>query len=132
MTSPFRDLKRAARRQLHEHLADRVLYIPERGAPAETITARIHDKFSQDGDIEGGQYAERQEIIPRIRFVDFQPKQGAVVVTEDMGAYLLETTRPAHDISIDVDVVRLTASQAKMERLNLKLPWCGLPAPEEE
>ncbi|ASD51927.1 hypothetical protein JT318_gp42 [Pseudomonas phage PspYZU01] len=132
MAGSFRELKRSARRQLHTALADTVLYLPERGATAVTITARIHDKFSDSGDIEGGQYAERHEITPRIRFVDFQPKQGAVVVTQDMGAYLLGPTYPSHDISVDADVERLTASKAKMEGLDITLPWCGLAPPEED
>ncbi|QGH44995.1 hypothetical protein [Bacteriophage Phobos] len=132
MAGSFRELKRTARRQLHTALADTVLYLPERGATPVTITARIHDKFSNAGDIEGGQYAERHEVIPRIRFVDFQPKQGAVVVTEDMGAYLIGPTYPPHDISVDADVELMTASKAKMEGLDTKLPWCGLPPPEEE
>lgn len=127
----FRDMKRQARRTLHEAMSDTVLYVPERGADPVTTTARIHDAFNDEGKLDGGGsgWAERAEITPKARFVDFTPKKDALIVTKDFGIWSIERTWPAHDISIDCDLIKLTPGQVTIEGLDASLPWGGLPAP---
>lgn len=128
----FRDLKRQARRDLHKRLQDEVLYVLNDTTPAIWATVRIHDAFNDEGALTGRDvgYAERMEITPRARFVDFKPTSNAIIVTLDMGAWVIGRTYPPHDISIDCEITRLSESQAEQEGLDLALPWCGLTPPE--
>lgn len=128
----FREEKRQARRTLHQQMADTVLFIPEQGSDPVTVKIRIHDAFQDEGAIGGRDsgWAERKEITPTARFLDTTPKKGGLIVTEDMGAWLIERTYPAHDITIDVELTKLSPGQATTEGLDVTLPWCGLPAPE--
>lgn len=127
----FREMKRDIRRQLHEHMSDVVLYLAERTADPIPVKVRIHDMFTDEGSIGGRDtgWAERKEITPKARFLGTAPKKGGLVVTKDMGAWAIERTYPAHDITIDVELTKLSPGQATTEGLDLLLPWCGLPAP---
>jgi hypothetical protein len=129
--SSFREERRKFRRSLHQYMADTVLFIPETGATPVPVKVRIQDVYREEGAVGGISkgWAERKEIVPIIRFVDFQPRKGALVVTEDMGIYNIERTYPAHDISIDAEVTKLSPGQATTEGLDVTLPWGGLQAP---
>jgi hypothetical protein len=121
--SRFRDIKRAARRDLHDELQVPALYLaPDQlGGPGLPVSVRVHDKSILQGDIDGGAYAERRSSSLRIIMLVEQvasPARGAVISIEAGEAYAIDHSDDADDITITAYVTRLSAAEA-----------AGLPVP---
>lgn len=122
----WRTIKREARKQLHEHMKVSALYIPPGGSP-QPVFVRIHTQMDvQLGDMAGTNfnYAERQEITPRILFMRDQvsmPLRNAVVSVAPGEAYRIDNVRPPDDISIIAEVSRMLVAET-----------AGLPVPDPE
>lgn len=131
----FRDTKRAARRDLHSHMAEPVLYLKKRtDAPVE-VTVRLHIQFEQLGDLANVRagFADRREVTPSIIFLNEQgviPVRDGYVITKDLGAYFIDSTDPADDITTKAFVIEVSETDAAKYCWDLKAPWCGLPPPE--
>lgn len=146
----WRSIKRKARREVHETLQVRALYLT-RGAPPTNpyepedleydtwtlppgpyynepveVLVRIHTEFNlRIGDMKGTNfhYAERQEAVPTIIFRRDQvplPEAKAVVSIAEGEAYEISNVLPPDDIFIRAEVTRLSANRTE-----------GLPVPEE-
>jgi hypothetical protein len=128
--SIHRELKRQARRDLHDKIADTVLYLPVRDSEPQTIKVRLHVAFSDGGGLGSSDgWAERHDITPKARFMGTVPVKNGLIVTEDMGVFSIDNTFPPNDITQDAEITKLSAGQARSENLDITLPWCGLPAP---
>lgn len=127
----FRDQKRAARRTLHDTLAEPVLYISAKGATPVLVTARVHLNFDAVGEIRRAGFAEGVELTPSAIFMasEVVPVRLTVFVTESLGAFLIDQTDPPDDISVKVRIARLPAAKYADWGLLLGEPWCGLTAP---
>ena len=127
----FRETKRQARRQLHEHLSEPALYLTDTSAEPQSCTVRLHLKFDELGELLRGGFAERQEIAPRIVFLSeqVQPARNGIVITQDMGAWRVDNDLPPDDITITAEVVRLTKSQITSFGWNPDAAYLGFPAP---
>jgi len=131
----FRDIKRKARLTLHSRLGEPVIYVRDAGLPTEvqvSMTARLHLNFEQIGDLLRGGFAEREEISPTIVFLTggSRPVEKAIVVTKDMGAWRVALVKPANDITISAEVVKLTDKQVGDLGWNSELQYMGLGTPE--
>lgn len=126
----LRDIKRQARRDLHEHMLVPALYLVPAAAPGTyeepvNVTVRLHIKFDALGDMKGTNfhYAERQEVTPKIIFMRDQidkPARHAVISVELGEAYRVDNILPPDDITVAAEVLRLSAAEA-----------AGLPLPDE-
>ena len=127
----FREMKRQARRQLHEHLSEPALYLADTSADPVSCTVRLHLKFDEVGELLRGGFADRQELTPRILFLgeQVQPVRNGVVITQDMGAWRVDNDLPPDDITITAEVVRLTKSQITSFGWNPDAEYLGFPAP---
>lgn len=131
----FRKQKRAARRDIHNALAEPVLYLKTRtDAPVEA-TVRLHLEFELIGDLANVRagFGERREVTPSIIFLNDQgvaPARDGYVVTEDMGAYFVESVDEADDITTKAFVSKVEQASAAKFGWDLTAPWCGFPAPE--
>jgi hypothetical protein len=123
---PLRDIKRRARRDLHEVMQIRAVYlVPLAGGgyadPVE-VTVRLQTKWTALGDMKGTNfhYAERQELAPRIIFLceEVSPKRGAVVSIEAGEAYRVDNVLAPDDLTVTCEVVKLAATEVD-----------GLPVP---
>ncbi len=122
--SSFRDIKRKARRDLHERMRVAALYIESPDAEPRPVTVRIHTKFDTLGDQKGTNFnsAEREDVIPRILFWREEvpsPKRLAIVSVASGEAYSVDAVLPPDDLTISAHVVQLHASE-----------MVGLPLPE--
>lgn len=129
--NPHRELKRRARRQLHARMSEPVWFFASRDEAPVAATVRFHLRFDQLGELLRGGFAEQQEAIPKLIFMEPLPRleRLGMVVSEDMGVYRLDSVYPPDDITVTTEVVRLTDSQIEALGLNPDQPWCGLPAP---
>lgn len=132
--STFREQKRQARRQLHNELAEPVLYLSKRDAVPVRVTCRLHVKFEELGDLANVRvgFGDRQEVVPRIIFLNEQvkPSLDGYVITKDMGAYKLDNDAPPDDITTAVNVTIVAPGSAAKYGWDLSAPWCGFPDPE--
>ena len=128
----LRDLKRRARTQLHERMSDVCIYLLTPISAPVGILARLHLNFSQVDELLRGGFADREEIGPQMIFLGSQvvPVRGAIVVTRDMGAWRVETTQPANDITISAEVVKLTPSQVAANGWDANQPYFGMTVPD--
>lgn len=107
----IRDIRRAARRQLHDAFKVAVLYIPRVGSPV-LLHARDHTKFRVNA-IEGavrsgnGQMVSRQEAEPSIIFMRDELSangvtliRGGIVSFEKDEAYRLDNAEAPDDITV--------------------------------
>lgn len=122
----FRDIKRKARRALHQKMLVPALYIVGDSAPV-LVHVRVHTKFDALGDMKGTNfnYAERQDVLPRLLFMRDEvamPARGAYVSISATEAYTIDHTDPADDISITAFVTPVLASE---------FAALDLPYPEE-
>ena len=124
----FRDIKRQARRDLHNTLKVAALYFRDDadgeilGAP-QLVHVRVHTKWELAGDMAGTNlsYAEIQEVAPRIVFMIDEvaaPVRNAVVSIAAGEAYRLDNIQPADDITITADATRIPLART-----------VGLPVP---
>lgn len=131
MAKTLREIKRQARRDLHQHLLVPAVYLvpvaPEDEEDEVTyteqvVTVRIHTKFDALGDLKGVGYAERQDTVPKILFMREQidkPARHCIVSVEPGEAYRIDNVLPADDITVMAEVTKLTAAEAD-----------GLPLPD--
>lgn len=124
----FRDIKKNARRKVHDTMSVPALYLdytPLDSASEDPIACnvRVHTKKVQLGDQQGTsfQFAEAHEIIPKIIFdrLELTPARHGVVVVADGEAYLIDNLLPPDEGFQTVEVSRLSAEDA-----------AGLPFPE--
>ena len=122
----FRDIKRNARRDLHDHLQIPAIYIPTAEHAGIEITCRLHTKFdllALDAGPTG--LASRREMKPKIIFMRDEMltkgitlKRLGVVSIEPGEAFLLENADAPDDITVSFFVTQLSATDA-----------AGLPVP---
>lgn len=127
----LRDLKRQARKDLHQHMQIPALYLVPAPAGSSSpyeaplfVTVRLHLKFDAIGDMKGTNfhYAERHEPTPKIIFMRSEvnkPVRNAVIVIEAGEAYRVDNVLPPDDITVAAEVLRLSAAEAS-----------GLPVPD--
>ncbi|ASW27640.1 hypothetical protein JT317_gp21 [Klebsiella phage YMC16/01/N133_KPN_BP] len=129
----FRDQKRKARRQLHQRLAEPVLYLTDPDATPVDITVRLHLRFDALGELltVSAGFADRQELTPRIIFMNDQisPKRNAIVVTKDMGAFNIETDVAPDDITTTAMVTPVSKSMVQSWGWDPDALWLGLTPP---
>lgn len=129
----FRDQKRKARRQLHQRLAEPVLYLTDPDATPVEITVRLHLRFDALGELltVSAGFADRQELTPRIIFMNDQinPKRNAIVVTKDMGAFNVQTDIAPDDITTAAEVSQVSKSTVTTWGWDPDALWLGLPPP---
>lgn len=130
----FRDQKRAARRGLHNALAEPVLFLKTRTEAPVEVTVRLHLQFELLGDLENVRagFGERREVAPRIVFLNEQghlPIRDAYVITRDMGAYYIDNVDEPNDITTLAFVMKVLPTEAASYGWDLSAPWCGFPAP---
>lgn len=129
----FREQKRKGRMQLHKRLAEPALYFTTPTADPLSITVRLHLSFNQIGELFNRiGFAERNEMTPRIVFLNEQvnPIRNAIVVTKDMGAFMVDNTMPPDDITELGEVVRMTNNQVAALGWDPNADWLGLSPPE--
>ncbi|MBI1620015.1 hypothetical protein [Aquamicrobium zhengzhouense] len=128
----IRDIRRTARRQLHDAFKVAVLYIPRVGSPA-LLHARDHTKFRVNA-IEGavrsgnGQMVGRQEMEPSIIFMRDELAangvtliRGGVISIERGEAYTLDNAEAPDDITVKWFVTAISNERELAE----------LPVPED-
>lgn len=114
----IRDIKRAARRDLHEALKVPAIYLPPVDDPDPyPVHIRIHSKWdatTMDSQTLQGTMVSRQSIFPKILFMrdelDAQGiilRRGGIVSVEAGEAYKLDNSEPPDDISISYFVTQL-------------------------
>lgn len=131
----FRDSKRAARTQLHNALAEPVLFLESRTDAPVVVTCRLHLSFEKLGDLANVRagFADRQETTPRVVFLNSQgakPGTASYVITKDMGAFKVNNVLPPNDITTEAEVTKVELPNAVKHGWDLAAPWCGFPAPE--
>ena len=127
--SNIRDIRRAARRRLHDAFKVAVLYIPRVGSPV-VLHARDHTKFRVNA-IEGavrsgnGQMVGRQEMEPSIIFMrDELAEKGVTLIktgiisVERGEAYRLNNAEAPDDITVKWFVTAIT-DKAELDSLLL-------------
>lgn len=112
MGNRFRDLKRKARADLHQHMQVRALYLLTPTSTPVPCTVRVWTKWGALGQLpgKGEGWAEIQEAEPKIIFMVSDvpnPRKNALVSIERGEAYRVETSDPPDDITITAKVVRL-------------------------
>lgn len=129
----FRDEKRQARRQLHERLAEPVLFLESRTEAPVVTTCRLHISFEKLGDLANVRagFGDRQETIPRIIFLTdtVKPQNGSYVISRDMGAFKIDNVLPPHDITTEAEVIKVDRANALKYGWDLDALWCGLTPP---
>ncbi len=128
--TPYRDIKRAARRDLHQAAQIPAYYY--RTATVTTpllIHVRLHSAFGRIGNVAGARIypAEMEDDTPKVRFdltevpVDSEgalqsgpiaPERGAIVSFEAGEAYRIDHMLPVDDQFQTGEVTRLTAAEA--------------------
>lgn len=128
----FREIKRRARTQLHERMAEPALYLASPTATPVSVTVRLHLSFAAVGELLRGGFAERQEYTPRIVFLNsqVQPKHKGIVITKDMGAWDIDNAMPEDDITTDVEVTKMTNSEVTGFGWDPSADYLGFPPPE--
>lgn len=125
----IRDIKRKARRDLHERAKVAAIYIPPVENPGEyPVNIRIHTKWdatTMDAQTLQGTMVSRQSIFPKILFMldELEAQgvtlyRGGIISVEAGEAYRLDNAEPPDDISISYFVTQLD-----------KADTAGLPVP---
>lgn len=129
MASSYRDFKRQARTQLHEHMSDPVWFISGQGAQPVATSVRLHLTFDRIGELLRSGFSERMETTPKMVFLRPAeiPNRNAFVITKDMGAYRINHSYPPDDITVTCEVIELTDSQILSAGFDPTANWCGLP-----
>lgn len=128
----FREEKARARQDLHEAMAEPVLYFERRAAARKVVTVRLHLRFEALGDLRNGGFSEFNENTPKAIFLNSQirPVRDAYLVSKNLGVFRVDNTDPADDITRKASVVQLDYAAAKNLGWNTDLPWCGEPPPQ--
>lgn len=125
----FRELKRQARKHLHDSMSEGVAYISMIGAEPTITSVRLHLNVESNGELRRSGFAEIEESVPKIVFMNhyLKPSKNSVVVTDTQGAFLCEIIEPSHDITTSAKVTQLNKTEYIKWGLNPAEPWCGLP-----
>lgn len=130
----IRDIKRQARRDLHQALRIPAFYIARPDAEPVLVHVRVHTKFEEVGEISERDVgnATRHERVPSLIFMidELQAKgigwrkmpRTAIVSVEANEAYRIDNTLPPDDITITAQVTVLPLHDT------LSLPY---PGPED-
>ena len=117
----FRNELRAARRVLHDYMADSALYFawPFGATVPRKITVRVHERYLPQGDLAGTNfhYAERRDDSPRAIFMleEIKPAKGFYIAVESTGVvYRLDASDPPDDLSQTFSLARLSPSESKL------------------
>ena len=109
------EIKRPARRALHEKMKIPALYLATSAGTPVPVGVRDHTKFNALGELKGGGagWAEMQDVTPRLIFQrsEMQPANGAFVCVELGEVYQINNARPADDEFVTVEVTRLSDKQ---------------------
>lgn len=109
------DIKRPARRAIHDKFKVPALYLVNPAATPVAVGVRVHTKFQALGDLDGGGagWAEREEMTPRLIFQrsEMQPARGALVSVEPGEMYRVEVALPPDDEFVTAQVVVLSAGE---------------------
>ena len=124
----FRDIKRRARRDVHQHMRVPALYLATVGAVPVPCFVRVHTKFQALGDMKGTNfnYAEYEDITPRIilwREELPQPVRNAIISVEAGEAYQIDNVQPADDLTITAMVTAMDLS----DTVGLPIPSTYVP-----
>lgn len=125
----YRDeIKRPARRALHEKSKVPALYLASPAGTPVPVGVRVHTKFAPQGSLTGAGagWADRQDTQPKLIFQrsEMQPAQGAFVSVALGEAYQISSVLPPDDEFVSAVVVILSASQ-------IEKTWpTGQPVPE--
>ena len=113
----LRDIRRAARRDLHGVMQIPAFYFLTPTSPALLVHVRIFDKWDQAGDIKGSRTypAETENASPKLRF-DLTEiahiSRGAVVSIEAGEAYKIDHTLPHDDQFQTAAATRMSIADA--------------------
>lgn len=113
----FRDIKEAARRVVHEIMAQPAVYYADPLTSASiSITARPHGKGGRIGDLPGTNlnYAEvydRKERVILWREQVPNPVRGALIIFSATEGYWIDTVEPADGQTFTVNVNRATTTE---------------------
>lgn len=109
------EIKRPARRALHDKFKVRALYFATPAGTPVPVGVRVHTKFKALGNLDGGGagWAEMQDTTPRLIFQrsEMQPAQGALISVEPGELYQVGNVRPADDEFVTADVAEMTPAQ---------------------
>lgn len=116
----WRTQKRASREIVHETMQVEAKYYATTGAEPVDVLVRLHTKFDALGDLRGAGYAEMQSIKPKAIFI--RPAAGflvnnAVLLVAPGEAYSINNIQPPDDITVTVELVKLSKSQYVAEGL---------------
>lgn len=120
MAGSFYEMKRRARRQLHDAMSVPAFYFadPKDKTSWVLVSVRVHYKFDPLGDMKGTnlEYAERQEVIPRLIFDnnEITPRNPAVVSVRHNEAYQVDNTLPPDDFTTTAEAPRMPANLAAL------------------
>ena len=110
----FRDIKRRARRDLHEHMKLPALLLANKADPVGIpVTIRLHTKFMALGDQKGTSLnsAEMEAMIPKAILMLDQipsiPAENSVLSVAPGEAYRISHAEEPDDISVTVHIVQL-------------------------
>lgn len=133
----FRDIKRKARLTLHERLAEPAIYVtwtdPNQTSFVMTgVLVRLHLNFSELGELLRGGFADRQELSPKIVFVESQmkPTRNGIIITRDLGAWRVDNTLPPNDITVSAEVLKMTDSEVEKLGWTPGVQYLGLGTPD--
>jgi hypothetical protein len=116
----WRTQKRQARETVHETMQVEAKYIVTTGAAPVDVSVRLHTKFDALGNLRGAGYAEMQSIKPKAIFL--RPAAGflqnnAVLWVAPGEAYAINNIQPPDDITVTVELTKLTPKQYAAEGL---------------
>lgn len=113
----IRDIKRKARRDLHERMKVPALYVLKAPATPKLLHVRIHSKWDGttiDTNTNHGTMQSRKEVFPKILFMrselDTQSItliKGAILSVESGEAYRLDHSEPHDDLTVSWYVTQL-------------------------
>lgn len=125
----WRDLKRAARLQIHETFQVEAMYLPtpDDMSPPDpyAVTVRVHTAFEDIGKVKGTafDFSFKHDTVPTIILLKSEvsaPKRKDIISVAAGEAYRVDNVRPTDDLTITVEVVRMKESDTT-----------GLPVPGE-
>jgi hypothetical protein len=126
--SDLREIKRAARRHLHEAMKVAAIYIPPVSGSPVPIFVRVHSK-SQAVEMDGRDDRMAARIVPTPMLLFMRQelsdagvtlKSRGTVSVEPGEAYKLELAEPVDDITVKWIVTQLSEREAE-----------GLPVPDD-
>ncbi len=118
----FRDIKRQARRVVHDTMQVAALYVSDPTDPLvvpQLVSARIHWTFRKTGWLKGTTFhtVEREEVQPLAIFLVtevMKPKRGAAISIGLGDAYIVDHCNPPDDITVTAEIFKADLAQANL------------------